>query len=164
MNELEQAIVETRGPGRPKKEQEVKKGSKSWTPSNLGEVENKEPGFRYRWVSKEPDNIAKKHAEGWEDVNATTNPSTTAKFSSTRLDEPHQLTSAPVRRDAVLMRLDDRDDDSPARLRDNYHNGKVDKLEKRLYAGTKKDLASEAGAPIHGNLTKERKGVRTVIE
>lgn len=164
MNELEQAIVEPRGPGRPRKEPEVKKGTKSWTPSNFGEVINKEPGYRYRWARDDADNIAKKHAEGWETVNGTTNPSTTAKFSQSRLDEPNQMTSTPKRRDAVLMRLDDDGEDSPAQQRDRYHNEKVDKLEKRIYAGTKKELASEAGAPIHGNLTKERKGVRTVIE
>lgn len=158
MSELEQAIT-----GRTRKEP-VKKGTTSWTPSNLGEVINKEPGFRYRWARNDPDNVAKKHAEGWETVNGTTNSSTTAKFSSSRLDEPSQMTSTPMRRDAVLMRLDDDGVDSTAQQRDRYHNEKVEKLEKRIYAGTKKELVSDSGAPIHGNLTKERKGVRTVIE
>lgn len=144
----------------------AKKGAKSWTPSNLGDLQNKEAGYRYRWVRNDPDNIAKKEAEGWEFVNATNTPKTTGAFSSSRLDEPKQLTSNPTRRDAVAMRLDDQDEDSTARQRDRYHNDKVDKLEKRIYAGTKKDLGEigKDGAPIHGNITKERKGVRTVIE
>lgn len=166
MNELEQAIVEKRGPGRPPKTNEVlmKKGAKSWTPSNLGDLLNKEPGFRYRWVRNEPDNIAKKEAEGWQFVNGTTDPKTATFLSSSRLDEPKQLTSNPTRRDAIAMRLDDDGEDSTAKQRDRYHNDKVNRLEKRLFAGTKQDLATEAGAPIHGNLTKEHKGVRTVIE
>lgn len=163
MSELEQNI-EKRGPGRPAKEH--KKGAKSWTPSNLGDLLEKEPGYRYRWVRNDADNIAKKEAEGWEFVNGTNSPKTKGSMPSSRLDEPHQLTSNPTRRDAIAMRLDDDGEDSTAQQRDKYHNEKVQRLEKRIYAGTKKDLASigKDGAPIHGNLTTERKGVRTVIE
>lgn len=161
MSDLEQ---EVRGPGRPRKELETKKGNKTWTPSNLGDLLKKEEGKRYRWVRNEPDNIAKKEAEGWEFVNGTNTPRTLGAFSSNRLDEPHQLTSNPTRRDSVAMWLDDEGEDSLAKQRDRYHNDKVERREKSLFAGTKKDLAKEGSAPIHGNLTKERKGVRTVIE
>lgn len=164
MSDIIEPIEEKRGPGRPPKEHIIKKGAKSWTPSNLGDLLEKEPGYRYRWVRNEPDNISKKEAEGWQFVNGTNSPKTKGSFSASRLDEPSQMTSTPTRRDAVAMRLDDQDEDSTAKQRDKYHNDKVKRLEKRIYAGTKKDLASEAGAPIHGNLTTERNGVRTVIE
>jgi hypothetical protein len=43
-----------------------KKGFKVWRPASLLEVRNREPGYHYRWVNKEPLNISKKLAEGWE--------------------------------------------------------------------------------------------------
>lgn len=151
-----------RGPGRPKVEQEVvtaKKGTKSWSPSNLGDVIEKEPGFRYRRVRKDDDNIAKKKEEGWEFVSAVNSPGTRAIHPSSRPDEPHKLTSNVEGRDWVAMRLDD----ETAGKRDDYHNNKVSRVEQRIGSQTRKELGKE-GAPMHGNLTKERKGVRTVIE
>ncbi len=142
-----------RGPGRPRAE--IKKGTKSWQPSNLGDVINKEPGYRYRWVRKDPDNLAKKREEGWESVSGETK----AIHPESRPDEPHQLTSVPERRDGVLMRLDE----ETAQERDKYHNQKTARLEKRLNSQTKGDLAKE-GAAVHGTITKERQGVRTIID
>lgn len=140
-------------------EQKPKKGTKSWSPSNLGDVIDKDPGFRYRRVRKDDENIAKKKEEGWEFVSSVNSPNTKAIHPSSRPDEPHKLTSNVEGRDWVAMRLDD----ETAKSRDEYHNQKVERLEKRIFSGTKKDLAKE-GAAVHGNVTKERKGVRTVIE
>lgn len=166
MSDFIEQVQEKRGPGRPHKEQEIKKGAKSWTPSNLGDLVDKEPGYRYRWVRNDPDNIAKKEAEGWTFIDGTNSPRTKGSYSSNRIDEPKQLTSNPTRRDAIAMRLDDDGEDSTAQQRDAYHNQKVELRTRGLFAGTKKDLAAigKDGAPIHGNLTTERKGVRTVIE
>lgn len=159
MSELEQTNIEKRGPGRPPKEPEVKKGARSWSPSNLGDVIEKEDGFRYRRVRKEDDNVAKKREEGWEFVSGINSSRTQAVHPSSRPDEPHKLTSNVEGRDWVAMRLDD----ETAKARDDYHNQKVNRIEKRIFTQTKNDLGKE-GAAVHGNLTKERKGVRTIIE
>lgn len=152
-----------RGPGRPPKSEAeqvtVKKGAKSWSPSNLGDVIDKEPGFRYRRVRNDPENIAKKKEEGWDFVSKINSPSTRAVHPSSRPDEPHSLTSNVAGRDWVAMRLDE----EQALSRDEYHNNKVSRVEKRITLQAKQDLAKE-GAPMHGNLTKERRGVRTIIE
>lgn len=153
-----------RGPGRPPaiKEPEqsiLKKGAKSWTPSNLGDVIDKDPGFRYRRVRKDDENIAKKKEEGWEFISAINSPSTRAIHPGSRPDEPHKMTSNVEGRDWVGMRLDD----ETAQSRDDYHNQKTGRLEKRIGSQTKKELG-DVGAAVHGNLTKERRGVRTIIE
>jgi len=42
------------------------KGKKSWKPSPLLQVENKNPNYEYRWVdTKDPANWAKRYADGW---------------------------------------------------------------------------------------------------
>lgn len=144
---------EKRGPGRPKK------GNKSWTPSNLGDVINKEDGFRYRWVRKDEDNVSKKKEEGWEFVSGTNNPTAKAIHPTGRPDEPHQLTTNIERRDGVLMRLDE----ETAQARDKYHNEKTARLEQRINTQTRSELAKE-GAKVHGTITKEQLGKTTIIE
>lgn len=160
--------VEKRGPGRPPKaetatqEQEtvvVKKGRKSWSPSNLGDVIEKEPGFRYRRVRSDEENVAKKLEEGWEFVSGVNSPRTKAIHPDGRPDEPHKLTSNVTGRDWVAMRLPE----ETAQQRDVYHNEKTARLEQRINSQTKKELAKE-GAAIHGEITKERQGIRTIIE
>lgn len=149
-------VVEKRPVGRPS---QVKKGSKSWSPSNLGDVIEKEDGYRYRRVRKDDENISKKLEEGWEYVSGVNSPRTQAIHPASRPDEPHKLTSNVEGRDWVAMRLDD----ETAQSRDAYHNDKVKRIEKRIYANTKQELGKD-GAQVHGTLTKERAGVRTVID
>ena len=150
-----------RGPGRPKVEEQVivKKGKKSWSPSNLGDVIEKEPGFRYRRVRKDDENIAKKREEGWEMVSKINSPKTKAIHPESRPDEPHQMTSNVEGRDWVAMRLDE----DTALERDKFHNNKIQRLEKRIHSEAKSGLNKD-GAPIHGSITKEHKGVRTIID
>lgn len=149
-----------RGPGRPaRQEAEVKKGNKSWSPSNLGDVIDKEPGYRYRRVRKDDENVAKKLEEGWEFVSGINSPKTKAIHPESRPDEPKPLTSNVQGRDWVAMRLDE----DTAQSRDAYHNDKTARLEKRIHTQTKRDLA-QVGGETHGEIVKERKGVRTIIE
>lgn len=136
-----------------------KKGMKSWSPSNLGDVIEKDSGFRYRRVRKDDENIAKKREEGWEFVSAINSPNTKAIHPSSRPDEPNKLTSSVEGRDWIAMRLDE----DTALLRDAYHNQKVSRLEKRIYSETKRDLGKD-GAGVHGSLTKSHRGNKTVIE
>lgn len=152
-----------RGPGRPpRQEQEetpVKKGKRSWSPSNLGDIIEKEPGYRYRRVRNDPENIAKKQEEGWEFVSGINSPKTKAIHPESRPDEPKPLTSNVQGRDWVAMRIDD----ETAKSRDEYHNAKTARLEKRIHSQTKQELA-QVGGSTHGEIVKERRGVRTIIE
>jgi hypothetical protein len=160
---MNEAVLDKRGPGRPpsqvQAEAPVKRGVRSWTPSNLGDVIEKEPGFRYRKVRKDDENIAKKREEGWEFVSGINSPSTKAIHPASRPDEPHKITSNVEGRDWIAMRLDE----ETAAARDAYHNEKSDRLERRIGTQTKNDLGKN-GAAVHGSLVKERKGVRTIIE
>lgn len=140
-------------------ETKTRKGNKSWSPSNLGDVIEKEPGFRYRRVRKDDENIAKKKEEGWEFVSAINSPKTSAIHPTSRPDEPHRLTSNVEGRDWVAMRLDE----EWAQKRDDFHNQKTARLEKRLGTQARQDLG-KTGAEMHGQIVKERKGVRTVID
>jgi len=138
---------------------EQKKGTKSWSPSNLGDIIEKEPGFRYRRVRKDDDNVAKKLEEGWQFVNAINGPKTQAIHPEGRPDEPHKITSTVEGRDWVAMRLDE----ETAQARDEFYNEKTARLEKRINTQTKQELYKD-GASIHGSITKERRGVKTIIE
>lgn len=137
----------------------VKKGKKSWSPSNLGDIIKKEDGFRYRRVRKDDDNIAKKVEEGWQFVNGTTDRSAEAVHPSGRPNEPHKLTSNVEGRDWVAMRLDE----ETAQARDEFINAKTDRTQQALMSQTKRELGKE-GAPVHGSITMEKKGVRTIIK
>lgn len=151
-----------RGPGRPPKAEAsapVKKGTKSWSPSNLSDVVNKEDGFRYRWARKDEDNLAKKKAEGWEFVSDVNGSKTKGTHPDGRPDEPHALTSNIERRDAVLMKLDD----ETAEARDAYMNGETGRRTAALMRTVKQDLG-KTGATVHGSISMEKRGVKTVIK
>jgi hypothetical protein len=152
-------IENRRGPGRPLKEEvkeTVKKGKKSWSPSNLGDIIEKEAGYRYRRVRKDDENVSKKLEEGWEFVSGINSPKTKALHPDSRPDEPNNLTSNVEGRDWVAMRLDD----ETAKLRDDYHNDRTGRLEARI----KSEARKEIGSSVHGSITKESKGIRTIIE
>lgn len=152
-----------RGPGRPPKEASaaipVKKGKKSWSPSNLSDVIRKEDGFRYRWARKDQDNLAKKQAEGWEFVSGVNGSQTTGTHPDSRPDEPHALTSNIERRDAVLMKMDD----ETAEARDTYINGETERRTAALLRTARQDLG-KSGAAVHGSISMEKRGVKTVIK
>lgn len=144
----ETAEVTKRGVGRPPKN-DLKKGHSSWRPANVSEVSNKEPGFRYRWASKAPDNLTKKKIEGWETVNAVTNPQTTAEAGHGRINDGKPLTSAQERSDAVLMRIPE----DMAEQRDAYYNNESARRVSGLTAHLKKEMQRDAGnAPVHGEI------------
>lgn len=145
--------------GRPKKELETpKKGNASWKPSNLGDITGKEAGYRYRRVRKDDDNIAKKKDEQWEMVSKINAPSAAHVFPDGRPDEGHQVDSVVGGRDWVLMRIPE----EIAQERDAYINAKSDRLTKALGSQTRKDLGNNV--PMHGAITHNQRGVKTVIE
>lgn len=137
-----------RGPGRPKQET-LKKGQSTWKPASVTEVTDKEDGYRYRWVNKHPDNMAKKLQEGWEPVKAN--------VSEERIEHGKSLSSVTEKHDVVLCRLTE----ELAESRDHYHDEKNERRIAGLTSHLKKDLNKE-GASAHGEITiSSRKGTQT---
>ncbi len=151
---------QTRKPGRPKS-LSVKKGRPSWKPASVTDVTDKDPGFRYRWVNKNPDNLAKKQAEGWEIKGGITADKAQA-VSDHKMDSGNNLTSVYEKRDVVLARIPE----EIALERDAYMEQKTQKRTLGLTAHLKKGIKEAAGnAPLHGNITiSSLRGGDQVIE
>jgi hypothetical protein len=135
---------ETRKAGRPPKQ--MKKGNTSWKPASVLDVSDKDPNKRYRWVTKTPDNQAKKMAEGWEPVSGLQ--SDKAEHSSNRIHDGAALTSVLEKHDCVLMSIPE----EMAQERDAYFNQQSQRQVAGLTAHVKKELGKE-GAVSHGNIT-----------
>jgi hypothetical protein len=133
-----------RGPT-PSADASLKKGLPSWKPAAVTDVLDKDPSSRYRWVHKDPDNLAKKQTEGWSYVDAKTDP---AKAPDPRIEDGQSMTSVHEKRDAVLMKMPE----ELAQSRDAYMNEKSAKRIAGLKASTKKELGEE-GAEMHGDIT-----------
>lgn len=134
----------------------IKKGNSSWKPASITDVINKEPGYRYRWSNKDPDNLAKKSAEGWETVSSLQSNST-VPVDSNRVDEGKNLTSTFEKRDVILQRISEED----AQERDAYYNTENERRVAGLTAHIKKGT-NEQGAAMHGEITiSSRKGTQT---
>lgn len=144
-----------RGPGRPPKDVEMKKGSDTWKPANVLDVFDKEPGFRYRVAEKSPRNIAKKKQEGWEIVSAIQSPQT-GNDTGNYMDTGKPMTSVLDGYDYVIMRIPEEE----ALKRDAYYNGESARRVQALRREAQKDIG---GAPIHGSITMEKKGIRNII-
>lgn len=140
-------------PGRPP----IKKGKSSWTPASVTEVTNKEPGYRYRWSSKTPDNLAKKEAEGWETVSGVT--SDKAIPSPERIGEGKKLTSVYEKHDVILQRIPEEN----AQARDAYFDNENKRRIAGLTAHIKKEIG-KAGANMHGEITISSRRGEQVIE
>lgn len=145
-----------RGPDRP--EQNVlKKGKPSWKPASLNIFDNLEPGYRYRMMRKDPENLAKKYQEGWEAVSGTQSPDTKHQAPGT-IGDHQPLTSVLEGKDWIMGRIPE----EVGQARDEYIQTKTDRRTRGLTAHIKKDLA-ESGAPMHGEITiSSRKGTQTL--
>lgn len=125
----------------------IKKGNNSWQPAGVTDVINKEPGYRYRWVNKDSDNLAKKQAEKWELLNGLQ--SDNAKpVSHNRQNDGANQSSVYEKRDVVLARIREED----ALGRDAHFNDKSERLTSGLTAHVKKEMGKE-GANMHGEIT-----------
>lgn len=136
-----------RGPGRPKVE--AKKGRSSWKPASVTDVTDKEPGYRYRWANKTPDNLAKKEAEGWETVSKGTSADDAFAVDDGNVHTGKKLTSIYEKRDVILQRIPE----DIALERDAYMNEKTKKRTIGLTAHFKKEAREAGGAPVHGDIT-----------
>ena len=136
-----------------------KKGNTSWKPASLLDIRGKDPSFRDRIVRKDDANIAKKLKEGWEFVDGTSFSKTEHVDPTGRPDLGKKLTSLQEGHDWVLMRMPE----ETARARDSYISEETARREMALVKQAKTDFSSDK-APVHGNITIEKRGVATVIE
>jgi len=144
---------EARKPGRPP----MKKGKSTWQPASLNEFTNKEPGYRYRMVRKDPENIAKKQSEGWETVSKINGPET-KHIDAGRIGDARPLTSVQEGRDWILQRIPE----ELALERDAYFENETNRRTAGLTAHIKKEIGKE-GAETHGEITiSSRRGVEKI--
>ena len=65
-------------------DEEVKKGKPTWRPAKRLDVNNKDPGYSYRWLnSRDAENMDKKQAEGWQVVSKLTSDKSTPADGTT---------------------------------------------------------------------------------
>lgn len=138
-------MEESRGPGRPKS---IKKGKSSWKPASVTDVTNKEPGYRYRWSNKLPDNLAKKAQEGWETVSGVTGDNSQA-VDDGKMDSGKKLTSIYEKHDVILQRIPE----ETAQERDAYYNERTRRQTLGLTAHFKNEIKKEGEVPTHGEIT-----------
>lgn len=152
IEQIPQEIENPKRAGRP-----PKKGKPTWKPASLNEFHNKEDGFRYRMVRKDPDNLAKKSAEGWETVSAI-NGGNTKHVEAGRINDGKPITSVQEGKDWILQRISEEE----ALERDKYFNKENARRESGLTAHFKKEAAKE-GAETHGNITiSSRNGTKVI--
>lgn len=159
MNEATPDVTETkRSPGRPPNAA-PKKGKPTWQPANVVDVIDKEPGYRYRLIEKSQRNLAKKQQEGWEILSGLNAVKTTAEIGYGRINDGKPLTSVHEGMDYVVGRMPE----EIAEERDAYVNAKTKRMTDALRKQTQEGL-NKSDAPIHGSITMEKRGVRTVIK
>lgn len=124
----------------------LKKGKPTWKPASVHDVIDKDPSKRYRLLNKDPDNLAKKKAEGWEIESKLTEGDAKLKHDGS-MDTGQKMTSVYERRDVVLASMPE----ELAQARDEYMNNKTKKRTLGLTAHLKKEVGKEA--PLHGNIT-----------
>lgn len=133
----------------------VKKGKSSWAPASLNEFFDKEPGYRYRMVSKDPTNLAKKAREGWETVSAINNAGT-VHDAPERINDGKKMTSVQEGHDWILQRIPE----ETAKERDEYFNNESERRVQGLTAHLKREVGN---APIHGNINiSSRRGTQVI--
>lgn len=130
------------------KSQAVKKGKPTWKPASVTDVIEKEPGKRYRLLNKDPDNLSRKKAEGWEIESGVTNPQAHMKHDGS-MHTGSNLTSAYERRDVILASMPE----ELAQERDAYMNEKTRKRTAALTSHFRKEAKEAGNAPVHGEIT-----------
>lgn len=136
----------------------LKKGKATWKPASVLNITGKEPGFNYRILEKSPRNLAKKQQEGWELLSGINNSNGTDNAGG-NIETGKPLTSIIEGHDYVVARMPE----DLAQSRQEYINNETERRSLALLQQTKADLGN-TGAPIHGSITMEKRGVRTVIK
>lgn len=148
--------------GRPPNSPEVKKGHPTWKPANVDETYNKEAGFRYRWLNEDQTNLSKKELENWEIVSDTAGSTTNSITGYGRINDGKPLTTVRKRVGQILGRIPE----EIAESRDAFFDKKSSRSMTALRKNTAHDLGKVGrdGAPLHGEITIEKKGVRNIIK
>ena len=126
-----------------------KRGTAVWKSFDRLGIVDKNPNYRYKWCSRTPENLEKKHAEGWTPVNRATGIPGEHREGVHAIDGV-EIAGAKSHRELILHAM-------PAELaeaRDRYFQGKTDQQAR----GLKKSLQEKvAGGPaqIHGKIVIE---------
>jgi hypothetical protein len=135
-------VTEPKKLGRPP----VKKGKPTWKPASVLDVVNKDPNKRYRLLNKDPDNLAKKKAEGWEIETGLTSGNAELNPDGSQATGKN-LTSAYERRDVILASMPE----ELAQARNDYFSNVTQTRTAGLTDHLKKELNKE-GAGTHGSI------------
>jgi hypothetical protein len=135
-------------PAKSESETQVKKGKPSWAPATALQA-RKIPGFRTRWINKDPMNVQRKEAEGWEVVHADKGLQSEHEHPGD-LSSGKPVTSVTEYRELVLAALPE----EVAQAREAYFTEQTDKQTASLKSNVQKDLAS-GGAAVHGKIIIE---------
>ena len=135
--------------GRPRNEEQtevpVKKGKPTWRPASKLDVESKLPGYRLRWVDKDPMNVRKKTDEGWIPVNGTNGK--VEHVPTGDISDGKAVDSVTQYKEVVLMALPE----ELGQARDQYFAEKT----ARQTAGRANDMANKVG-PQHAHLVEAK--------
>lgn len=153
-----------RGPGRPKTPEQVevvKKGNRTWKPASVINVAPRE-GYTPRMINKDPDNLSRKLAEGWELESGLNSSQSSQTQGYGRIHDGKPLTSVTERHDCVLAWLPN----DLVESRREYMQTKTKRTEEALVRSSKKDMSEATGGKgmIHGSIQIEKRGVKTTID
>lgn len=136
----------------------VKKGKPSWKPASLNEFRNKEPGYVYRMIRKDPDNISRKAAEGWEIVSDLQSKDAT-HIEPGRVNDGKPLTTVQEGKDWVLAKMPQEMADERAA----YYDNETQRRTMGLTAHIKKGIQKE-GSDTHGSITISSRQGTQILE
>lgn len=129
-------------------ESQPKKGKASWKPATALKAQNID-GFRTRWTNKDPINMQRKEAEGWEIVDPNKGLRSEHEHPED-LESGKPLTSITEYRELVLMALPE----EVAQAREEYFTAQTDAQTASLKSNLKKDMA-DGKASVHGKIIIE---------
>ncbi len=163
MNDLASGIAAPKPPIKSKEMQAIgkpeKKGKQSWKPASLLDVINKEDGYRYRWVNKDPQNLFNKKHEGWETVSGLTFDRSKQPEDVKRMTDGANMGSTLEKHDSVLMRLPE----ELAVERDDYYNNESARRIAGITSHVKKE-AKKHGTETHGEITISSRHGTEIVE
>jgi len=129
---------------------QTKKGLPTYREASRTDVLDREEGFRYYWVSKEPGKVAKRLEEGWETCHGGN--SSVKHDERSHVDEESKTTSVIEKHDLVLMRIPE----EMAQARERMIQERNDRLEAAITADVNK-ASRKTGAKSHGEVKIERR-------
>lgn len=131
------------------------KGKKSWQPSALLPTPDV-PGFQKRFVNvKDPDNLARRLADGWKPYSEVTNGKAKPVASET-LGDGRPLTTITEHRGSVLMVLPEEEYQSHREFFQNQTKRQTAGLRQRAEAKNRNRAQAGEAANLYGEISIER--------